>query len=347
MIAAAVRTFVIGDPQAAFATVMAILGAHGLLAGDRLAPDVRLISIGDHFDYDFDDWATSTREGLRVLRWLAAHAPEQVVLLAGNHDLARVQELALIDDAGFAEARALARDRARHAEFRARFPHLPTPGLAARDYASFSVEQRDLVRELVATGRMRLATTGVLPDGRTALLTHAGVTSRELAVLEATGASAETIAGALNAYFAAAVTRGLAPLDLAPLHVAGAPGEEGGGLLYHRPSNPARTATGDKAWAWNVDRPRRFDPRTLPRGLVQVAGHSGHHKCLEELGDDWSTPAARARPRGGIRTLAWDGARVTYDLGVAPPDPDAAHLVLIDGEMRRVAPTDYQLLRLA
>src|SRR5262245_34715195 len=83
------RAFVIGDPQGPFQKVIEVLDRHGMVAGDRLAPDVVLVSIGDHFDYDHDDPATAGREGLRLLSWLADHDPEQVILLLGNHDAAR------------------------------------------------------------------------------------------------------------------------------------------------------------------------------------------------------------------------------------------------------------------
>lgn len=230
---------------------------------------------------------------------------------------------------------------------------LPTTGLAARDYASFSSVQRAVVIELLLAGRLRLATTSTFADGRAVLLTHAGVTTRELAMLAIDDErDPAAIARALDAHLAAAIAtvrpawqRGvLAPLSLAPIHLPGSAGEEGGGLLYHRPSNPERPGA-DRAWESRIDRPRRFDPRKLPRGLVQVAGHTGHSKCVEELGE-WVTPAARARPRGGIRTLSWDGTRVVYDLGVAAHEPAHAQLVLIDGEMRRVKPSSYRLLQL-
>jgi hypothetical protein len=128
--------------------------------------------------------------------------------------------------------------------------------------------------------------------------------------------------------------------------VTGGGGEEGGGVLYHRPANPARLGA-DKQWEFASARPRRFDPRELPAPLRQVAGHTGHNKCLEELGDDGPTEAARARPRGGIRTLRVVDHKVTYDLGILPDAPDAADLYLIDGELRRVSADDYQLLELA
>lgn len=350
------RTFVMGDPQAPYAKLIEVLAHHGALDGDRLAPDVVLISIGDHFDYDFQDWRTAGENGLRFLRWLASHDAAQVQLLLGNHDISRVMELVAISDERFAEARAFAQaldgDAARRARFGAAFPELPTPGLAGRDYASFTVEQRALVMALLLAGRFLLALVGVLPDGREVLLTHAGVTNRELAML-GVPAAPRAIADALQVQLAQAIDRvrgdwaaGIAtPLSLEPLHVAGAAGEEGGGLLYHRPTNPERPDA-DRSWELTPDRPRRFDPRTLPVGLAQVAGHSGHNKCLAELGA-WSTEAARARKHGGIRTLRLAGQTVIYDLGVAAPADEVADLILIDGELRRVPSAECALLPLA
>ena len=345
-----------GDPQAPFGKLIEVLDNHGALDGDRLAGDVVLVSIGDHFDYDYHDWQTAGLEGLRFLRWLASHDDAQVKLLLGNHDVSRVMELVAISDERFAAARAFARsidgDPDGEARFRAAFPELPSPGLAGRDYASFSVEQRALVMELLLAGRFRLALVGALPGGREVLLTHAGVTNRELDML---GAPAEprAIADTLQDCLTRAIdrvradwARGVAtPLSLEPLHVAGVPGEEGGGLLYHRPTNPERPDA-DKRWELAPARPRRFDPRTLPVGLVQIAGHTGHNKCLAELGD-WATDAARGRKHGGIRTLRLAGDTVTYDLGVPEPRNDAADLILIDGELRRVPSGEVALLALA
>lgn len=357
------RTFVMGDPQAPFAKTLAVLAAHGALAGDRLAPDVVLVSIGDHFDYDVDDPITAGAEGLRTLRWLASHDPAQVVLLFGNHDASRVMELATISDAEFSAARQLAQsiDSAARAgmemehlarnNYETMYRHLPPHGVIGRDYASFSSEQRALVQELLLAGRFRLAVTGALPDGRPVLLTHAGVTARELGMLGVGAPTPETVAAALEAHLAVAVDRvrddwqrgELTPLSLEPLHVTGSPGAEGGGLLYHRPSNPE---VGDRAWALSASRPRRFDPRTLPRGLTQIVGHSGHAKCVHELGE-WVRPAARARAHGGIRTLRVGIDGISYDLGIAPPATDVADLILIDGELRRVLAAEVALLSLA
>jgi hypothetical protein len=375
-----------GDPQAPFSKVMAVLGRHGALGPDgRLLPGVQLVSIGDHFDYDPEDPAGSGAEGVRTLRWLASHGPDQAHLLLGNHDAARVMELASITDERFAQARQLARsiEKTRHAvgreaaerreraEFLPAFPDVPTYGLAARDYASFSSEQRDLVIQLLLAGRFHLALYGRLPDGREVLLSHAGVTPRELRLLNLHGPghapsgrgrdealSPAAIARALNGHLQRAVAHRredwlagrCTPLVLEPLHVPGRAGTEAGGLLYHRPGCPERPGA-DLAWELEPERPRRWDPRELPAGLTQVVGHTGHHKCLIELGDEWPTPAARARPRGGIRTLRTDGGRVIYDLGVLPAQErddagPSSEVILVDGEMYRVSPDDFTLLEL-
>jgi hypothetical protein len=361
------RCLVMGDPQAPFAKVLEVLERHGLLAGDRLAPDVVLVSIGDHFDYDLHNPTVAGREGLQLLRWLAGHDPAQVILMLGNHDVSRVMELAQLTDEQFEAARTLARSidetertagdaaakqRTRD-EFVPAFPELPPPGVLGRDYASFTTEQRALVQELLLAGRFHLARTAELPDGRIALMTHAGVTTRELGMLGHDGADPQAIAAALEMQLRSAVDavradwlRGTCtPLSLAPLHVPGARGEEGGGLLYHRPSNPDQPDA-DKAWALAPTRPRRFDPRTLPAGMTQIAGHSGHAKCVHELGP-WVAESAKQRKHGGIRTLRVQGDRVTYEMGISPRADDAADLILVDGELRRVPANDVGLLALA
>src|SRR5215470_7916703 len=199
-----------GDPQGPFDKLIAVLDQHAALDGDRLASDVVLVSIGDHFDYDVHDWQTAGQDGLRFLRWLASHDAAQVKLLLGNHDACRVMELIAISDERFAAARAFARaldrDPAADARFLAAFPELPSAGLAGRDFASFSAEQRALTMELLLAGRFRLALVGELPDGRAALLTHAGITNRELAMLGGP-AGAAAIAGALEAHLACAIDR--------------------------------------------------------------------------------------------------------------------------------------------
>jgi Calcineurin-like phosphoesterase len=347
-----VKRYVLGDPQAPFAAVMKLLASYDALAADgRLRPDVELISIGDHFDYDLTAPDVSRAEGLAVLRWLAAHPPEQVRLIVGNHDAARVVELALVDDREFAEARTLAwsieatkradgraaANARAAAEFAPRFPSISTYGLVARDYASFSVEQRSLVVELMLAGRFHLALTG-RRSGRELLITHAAVTQREVDRL-GVAAQPALLAAALERVLADAISarradwqRGrITPLSLEPVSQPGSPGEEAGGLLAHRPANTDRPG-GDPAWELDPVRPRRFHPRELPLGLTQVAGHTNHTMCAREL-VPWVTPLALATRHAGVRTLR-AGEAIVYDLGVLPPADGVADLILIDGELR-------------
>jgi hypothetical protein len=337
------RSVAIGDPQTNSTRLFGALDTHGLLGDDGwLAPDVRLISMGDHFDYYVPEREAGRIEGVLVLSWLAAHPREQVTLIAGNHDLARVMELVSIDDARFLAAGDLARSifdgprdqrAARTAEFRALYPELATTGYAGRDYNAFTVEQRALVQRLLLANRFDLA---LAEDD--VLFTHAGVTNRELAML-GIGADAHAIATALQSRFLAALAsvaddwrRGTpTPLSLEPLHVAGANGVEGGGLLYHRPADPERPKT-DAAWEFNPHSPRRFDPHTLP-AITQIVGHTGHSKAWKEM-PRWREPGMTG-DRGGLRTLSVTGDRVLYRRGC---HHDGEAIVwMIDPEMHYVA----------
>jgi hypothetical protein len=340
------RGFAIGDPQTSTTRFFGALDARGLLGDDGwLRDDVRLVSLGDHFDYWVPEREAARVEGVLVLAWLAAHGRDHVTIVAGNHDLARVMELVSIDDARFLEAGDLARaiyelprdERpARELEFFAKFPELATTGYAGRDYNAFTVEQRVLVQRLLLDRRFVLATVEL-----GALVTHAGVTNRELAML-GVDADATAIAAALNARFEAAIAAVEAdwhngtptPLSLAPLHVFGANGKEGGGLLYHRPADPDRRGA-DRDWEMDAHAPRRFDPRTLPRGLAQIVGHTGHSKAWKEM-PRWREPNMTG-DRGGLRTLRVtpDGA-VGYHRGTHRFDPADAIVWMIDPEMHYV-----------
>jgi hypothetical protein len=103
----------------------------GLLGADgRLRADVHLVSMGDHFDFGKPDVREqATADGEAILRWLADHPPEQVTILLGNHDLARVCELRGYSDEAFlrwhTEARALYEAKADEAEFLTRHPAVP------------------------------------------------------------------------------------------------------------------------------------------------------------------------------------------------------------------------------
>lgn len=338
------RWFAIGDPQTTFDTFLDVLRGHGLLDGEELRDDVGLVSIGDHFDFDPRGRALEAvgRDGTNILRWLAGHPADQAVVLMGNHDAARVMELAAETDASFAAARALA-ETASDEEFRAAHPRIPTRAIALRDYASFAEHQRTLVQELLLADRMRLACVGER-GGVSLLLTHAAVTDTQVNELGG-DATAPALADLVNQRLRDAVARvrdawttgRTAALDLAPLHVAGRDGREGGGLLYHRPSSKRGD---DTAMA-----PRRFDPRLLPRGLVQACGHTGHHKAKKELAP-WVSPAAASRDHGGLRTLSVGDREIAYEMGILPPVPDHATLYMIDIELNARVVPDHPLLDL-
>lgn len=160
--------------------------------------------------------------------------------------------------------------------FAERYPDIPTPGLADRDFAGFSVRQRELVQRLLLAGRLSLATTARLEDGTELLVTHAGVTVRELDGLGVPAdAPARRIAEALEALLARAVDRcrdawsvgEAAPLDLAPVGVSGTTGQEGGGLLYHRPANPDRPDIRDPALGVGRGAPPPLRPAPPAPGL--------------------------------------------------------------------------------
>jgi hypothetical protein len=363
------RWWVLGDPQAPLRRVFAALEDAGLLGEDgRLKPHVGLVSMGDHFDYRHDGEMTvadAARQGEALLTWLASHPPDQVVLLGGNHDFARVMELAGVSDAEWAEARALgtrveqmeSQSPVRAvlaAEFHSRFPEVPTPDLARRDLQSFTVSQRTLVKALLLHGRLRLAAVGVLPEGgQEVLLTHAGVSRRELGMLGlAEGATARQVAEALQGLLAQAVARvapawlagGTEPLSLHPVNVTGRTRQEGGGLLHHRPA--LRRAEKDAEWCFRPESPRRYEPHALPRGLVQAAGHVSHGRNVKGLGH-FVEEGARAVERASVRTLSVTGQDAgSYRVGIHPPEKGAATLYLVDPAFSEFEETAFEWLTL-
>lgn len=344
------RWFAVGDPQTRFEKFLAVLRSNGVLdARDRVRGEVGLVSVGDHFDFYAPErpLADVSRDGTNILRWLADHPAEQVVILMGNHDSARVQELAFETDESYARARELAarceRDTFAERELHAQFPRIPTSETVRKDYKSFAEHQRALVQELLLAGRMRLACVGRRGD-HDVLVTHAGVIDDE--VRELGGGGARELASALNRRLDEAVARvreswtrrEYAALDLRPLHHAGETGREGGGLLYHRPS-------GKGVETDNPVAARRFHPERLPRGLVQACGHTGHHKCRDQDLVNWLGPIARKTKRGGLRTLSAGTHSISYEQGIDAPHADAATLYMIDIEMN--VPQDaYPLLSL-
>lgn len=350
------RWFAIGDPQTRFATFAHTLHAQGLLGTDGwLDPDVGLVSMGDHFDYgapkdadDPADRAAAGREGQLILAWLAAHAPAQVVILLGNHDAARVMELHAFDDARFCAARADSYRVGGDGEvaFLERYP-IPASGLARRDFSTFSVAQQQQVQRLLLEGRMRLSHVGT-HQGAPCLFTHAGITQRELALLRLDGrASPAEVHAALDDHLDAALARvrpaweagQAAALSIAPLHIEGVPGEECGGLLAHRPSNPDRPDIRDRAWEWNPERPRRFSPAALPLAFDQAVGHTGRGILQRDL-TPWNEGLA-ASP-GALHTLhvgPGEGVDATplLECGIAAERRRTVRLFLLDPAFSHLA----------
>lgn len=334
-----------GDPQAPRRVVTAVLKRHGALAGRRLGR--RLLSIGDHFDWGGSsaaDRAASAADGEATLRWLASHPDDQVVIIAGNHDLARVGELAGLDDDAFAALQVIADEHyygdggvdAERRFFRAA-PQLPTTEIIARDLSTYRASQALLVTRLLRRRRMRLAhAEGGL------LFTHAGVTRKTLWRLGLhDDDDVDLIAAALNAALDDAVDACLVGRRRRPLIIPGVhrPADgigEGDGVLYHRP-----TFVDEDAWV----EPRRFDPRTLPRGLWQVVGHVRDRRLVKALAP-WSDVSESVD--GVIRHLIAHDGTVRYRHGPPPPrdavHPDAAVIIFIDGAMNACAPENYQLL---
>jgi hypothetical protein len=343
------KRVLIGDPQAPFEKFLRILDHRELIGDDgRLAPDVQLVSMGDHFDWGKAvDRERAAFDGLLLLSWLAAHPPDQVTLIIGNHDLARVGELATFDDKRFVEIQREADEvyvdghanEERERAFLVHVPQVPTAESVARDFGTFRVDQRDRVLELLRAGRFRIA--AVLDDNMIAC--HAGVTADDLT---AVGLGAEhhhdarRVADALNGVLDDAVAAGTkGPLSLGPLHHPGdAAYGEGRGIFYHRPSNPAH----ESARYFEGPPRRRFDPRRLPRGLTQLIGHIRDNKCRSLLGE-WADKAEAID--GPLRHLLTDGTSVRYAHGLASrPGREQAMMVFLDGGMSHAPIESYQLL---
>ena len=335
------RVVAMGDPQAPFARVMEVLKARSLLAGDKLADDVHLVVMGDYYDYggaDAGARAESAEGSARLIAWLVSHAEEQVTLIAGNHDLARVGELAHMDDATFGRAQAEA-DKGYYAKTPARPEQafkdefdLPGWEVASRDFSAFRERQRALVTDLLSARRMRAA---FAPSAHV-LMVHAGVTTAQLALAGAGPAKdARVLANALNRSLYAAFdgwrTGKTKKLTLPGLHEPGSAAGEGTGFFYHRPALDPSKSPG-----------RRFHPRDLPVGLTQVVGHIGDEKCRELLGLD---PAGAKN--GPLRHLVVKGDSVQYAHGLpaepAPKTLDVATMIFTDGGMLRAEPADYEL----
>ncbi len=357
------RRVAIGDPQAPIERFFEILDRHDLLDDEGgLHGEVLLVSMGDHFDWGaIEESERAAESGYRLLSWLAAHPPDQVVLLANNHDLARVGELAGFDDAAFAEVRreALAlraiplgvpgRAERRHA-FLAHWRVLPSVGVAARDWGTYEARQRDLVAALLRAGRYHAAWAGA----RDLLLVHAAITPEDLDLIgldPGDQADGHAVARAVNSSLARSVKQWSGePLAIGPLYRPGSFADgESRGIFVQRPADPE---TGDLDLFRGPPR-RRFDPRLLRgmAGLTQVVGHIRDNKC-RDLMPRWHDRAPAKD--GPLRHLQTDGEMVRYARGplagaaeeIVRSDRAAAAMIFADGGMNHADPAEYELLDL-
>ena len=157
------------------------------------------------------------------------------------------------------------------------------------------------------------------------------------------------MAAALNAALRDAVATWPAgePLSIGALHRPGLPTTgEGRGIFYHRPSNPSGRDSVDPSLFQGPPR-RRFDPRTLPRGLTQVIGHIRDKKCRELLAG-WHDGTAPVD--GPLRHLHSNGRSVRYLRGLprdhgsdGGQDASLATMIFTDGGMLHADEAAYAL----
>jgi hypothetical protein len=344
-------TVALGDPQAPVLKLFEVLSFHGLLSEDGwLKPSVRLVSAGDHFDFGSpEDRTEAQQSGLQSLAWLAAHSAAQVILLIGNHDLARVGELINFEDTEFDAACVQANEsyarrgqikgaewRALEASFVRQWPALPSIEVAARYLSAYLSAQRDLVRRLLIERRFRMAFAA-----REALLCHAGITQKTLRELDVEAhamSKPEVVADALNRALDDAVDRwdGVSPFEIERLHRPGsAKFGEGVGILLHRPAHPDIVAK-----ELDTDVARRYDPRDLPIGLTQVVGHIRDTKCRQLLGPWVSDHKGH---EGQLRTLLASRDSVSYTRGITATSPEFARMIFVDGGLNSTPAAAYEL----
>ncbi len=356
---------VLGDPQAPLAMLFAHLDHQHLLTDDGwLRPDIGLICVGDYFDFAAEDAEDAGYQGVYFLAWLAAHDPAHVTILMGNHDAERVMSLSDCSLEHYREAQSACRAMLQHQGPRvrrafldawvAKHPQHP-PMVAAHDYRSYVPAQSDLVRRLLLQGRMQLAATARDDSGNTVLITHAGVTLRELSLLNAS-VSALDCSARLNRFLSDAVervrpaweTHGKQPLDLAPLYVGWEHVRPNGGSLIHRPDARRGTLTHDQQLG--LDAP--LAPRSVPPeeflipGLHQVVGHTVASQRLVKWLAPRVTAAAASAGTGPILSLFFRVDESVLGL-LSERRDDPSSVVFVDVALAITTPDAAAHLRLA
>ena len=322
------QCIVLGDPQASLACLFAHLEVQQALTIDGwLKPELRLICVGDYFDFAAKDSVDAGYQGMQFLAWLAAHDPLQTTLLMGNHDAERVMSLAGCSGEQHYESQLACREMLQFSTpeqrrvFRNKWvnEHPNHPSIvAAHDYRNFVPEQGDLIRRLLMQGRLQLATTAVNEFRQQLLITHAGVTQRELTLVGAS-ANAQDCVRHLNRFLADAVERvrpawaanQTQPLDLAPLYYGWEQHRPNGGLLVHRPDGRFGALTHEQKLGLDHPlAPRSVSPNEfLIPNLHQVVGHTVAAQRLTR----WLEPAvsadAQSAPMGRVLSLIPSGAQ--------------------------------------
>jgi Calcineurin-like phosphoesterase len=343
----AVVTVAVGDPQASLEKLLAIFERHDLLSRGRLRSHVRAIFMGDYFDYGPPSLREeAARSGAELLEWILNQNTQQVTILLGNHDLARLCELSEFQSAEeFQVAHQLALKAYRGGDvdielenhLKTLYPSVVDAETIARDFSCFAPAQRALLISALRQGRMRIAHAH-----RGALFVHAGVTRRDLQRLNPAEETAEAYARCLNSFFEERVgvflkdlegdARGA--LDLQFLHVP--PSRKTGwgrGIFFQRPGDPAASKRPEDFEGLTR---ARYNPLELPN-FLQVVGHTRDKKCRETM-PFWSDAG---EPKDGVlRSLQIENGFPRYRHGIHC-DPS---MIFTDGAMFHSSVENYELL---
>lgn len=333
------KWYAVGDPQTTFTRFSTAL-KHLIGEDGWLKPTIGLVSMGDHFDFlspkkdDPEGRAAAGLEGQLILAWLAAHPPEQVPIILGNHDACRVIELSHVDDPEFIAARTKSYEENVDEWKLAKKLGIPNAGMLRKDFSCFAQAQRNQVQKLLMEGRYRFSLVAE-HDNEPLLMVHAGFTARELKILglKEEGLTPQQVHDQLEAFLVKAVSAvadtwkagGKAKLKLDPLHVTPEPGREAGGFMAHRPSNRGNRPV--TSWEFNPECPRRYHVLDIPRSFNQAVGHTGKAILEREL-KPWCSKVEFGG--GACHTLHVGEPEPVLERGIQAKKGDATRLFLLD-----------------
>jgi hypothetical protein len=340
-------TVAVGDPQASLEKLLSIFERNDFLIGGALRSHVHVIFMGDYFDYGPPSLREeAARSGIELFEWILRQHKQQVTILLGNHDLARLCELSEFRSAEeFQAAHQLALkayrggdvDIALESHLKTLYPNLVDAETIARDFSCFAPAQRALLISALRQGRIRVAHVH-----RGALFVHAGVTRRDLQRLNPAEETAEAYARCLNSFFEERVAVFLkdiegdarGALDLQFLHVP--PSRKTGwgrGIFFQRPGDPSASKHPEDFEGLTR---ARYSPLELPN-FLQVVGHTRDKKCRETM-PLWSD-AGEAQD-GALRSLQIENGFPTYRRGIHYN----SRMIFTDGAMFHSSVEAYELL---